>query len=192
MTASRETESRHLKTYRLLNRQGLLKVLHGVEEDQDLVASPGRNVRWAGSKVLGLPLFGKLVAHVRKGGVELGLGRKAGAVEATLPVDRSDLVLEIRVLGGAEELEESVLELVRVKRLVGPLAKVVGDELVKVLSSNETVERPDEVETLLIGDRAEGIIGINTLVADAELGELVILSVLLDSILCGSCVSNAY
>lgn len=46
------------------------------------------------------------------------------------------------------------------------------------------------METLLIGDRAEGIIRIDTLVADAELGELVILSVLLDSLLCGTCVSG--
>lgn len=174
----------------MLNRQRLLKVLHSVKEDQHLVTSPQRNVRRARDEVLALPLFSQLVAHVRKGGVELGFGGKAGAVEATLPIDRSNLALEIRVLGGAEELEEGVLELVRVKRLVGPLAKIVWDELVKVLSSDETVETPDEVETLLVGNRAEGIIGVDTLVADAELCELVILSVLLDGLLCKTFVSR--
>ena len=179
-----------LETYRLLDRQGLLEVLHGIEEDQHLVSSPGRNIRRAGGKVVALPLLSQFVAHIRKGGVEFGLGGKAGAVEAALPVNRGDLFLEIRVLGAAEELEEGVLELVGVKRLVGPLAKVVRDELVKVLSSNEAVEGPDKVETLLIRDCAECIIGIDTLVADAELCELVILSVLLDSLLCGTCVSK--
>lgn len=174
----------------MLNRQRLLKVLQGVKEDQHLVTSPRRHVRRARREVFALPLFSQLVAHVRKGGVKLGLGGKAGAVEATLPIDRSNLVLEIRVLGGAEELEEGVLELVRVKRLVGPLAKIVWDELVKVFSSNETVETPDEVETLLVGNRAEGIIGVDTLVADAELCKLVILSVLLDGLLCKTFVSG--
>lgn len=42
----------------------------------------------------------------------------------------------------------------------------------------------DKVEALLIGDRAEGIVGVDALVADAELGELVVFAIRLDRLLC--------
>ena len=104
-------------------------------------------------------------------------------IKAVVPVNRRNLLLQVGILRGTKELEEGVLELKRVQGLVGPLSEIVGDELVKVLSANEAVKIVDEVKSLFIGNRTEGIIRVNALVADAELGELVVLSVLLDGLL---------
>jgi hypothetical protein len=60
----------------------------------------------------------------------------------------------------------------------------VGDELVKVLAPDEPVKGVHEVEALLIRHRAESIIRVDALVADAQLGILVILTILLNCLLC--------
>ena len=83
----------------------------------------------------------------------------------------------------AEELEKRVPELEGIQRLVGPLGEVVGNELVEVLPPNQPVEVVDKVKALLIRNSAEGIVGVNALVADAELCELVVFAVRVDGLL---------
>lgn len=167
----------------MLDCQRLLKVLDRVQEYENLVAGPGCNVGRAGREVLLLPLMCQVVADIDEGGVEVGLRRKTGAEEAALPVDRRDLVLQARIFWGAEELKEGVSELVGVQRLVGPLAEVIRDELVEVLTPDEAVEVVNEVEALLVGHRAESIVRVYALVADAQLGELVVFPKLLNRLL---------
>jgi hypothetical protein len=126
-----------------------------------------------------------LEAHIDEGRVEFGLRRKAGVEETALPVDPGEFVLQMGVLWTAEKVEKGSFELVRVQRLVRPLRKVVGNELVKVLPPDKAVEGVDEVEALLVGHRAEGIIRVNALVADAKLGVLLaLLAELLNRLLC--------
>ena len=48
------------------------------------------------------------------------------------------------------------------------------DELVKVLSPDEAIQVVDEVESLLVRDGAERVVGVGTFKVDDELGELVI------------------
>ena len=57
------------------------------------------------------------------------------------------------------------------------------DELVEVFASNQTVEVVDEVESLFVGHCAEGIIGVDALVADGEPGERVVFTKLGDRLL---------
>lgn len=163
----------------LRGRQRLLEILHGLQEHELLVARPGRHVRVGGLEVLALPLLGEFVADVDERGVELGLGRQAGAVEPLLPVDRGQFVSQAGVLRLAEELEVGGLEVVLVQGFPGPFGEVEGDELVKGFPADQPFEVPDEVEALLVGNSGEGVIRVDGLsalapVADVELCKLVV------------------
>lgn len=57
-------------------------------------------------------------------------------------------------------------------------------ELVEMLPAHEPVKVVQEVEALLVWNRAEGILGVDTLVVDDEFCELVRLSKQLHRILC--------
>lgn len=190
---------------RFLDGQGLRKVLHGVEEDELLVAGPALDILGGGGVVLRFrsasakmkqrftcysfraylapPLLGKGVADVDERSVELRLGRQARCVEAALPVDGGDLVFQMSILGLVEKLDEGVTELKGVERLVRPLGEVVGDELVEVFTADGAVQVPDQVETLLVGDGAENIIWVDAGMVNGQLGVGVVLAKLGDGLL---------
>lgn len=83
-----------------------------------------------------------------------------------------------------EEVQEGVTELPRVQRLAGPLVKVVGDELVKVVAANDPLQVVHEVETLLVGHLAVDVFGVHIVVLDDELGVLWDVPELLNGVLC--------
>lgn len=58
------------------------------------------------------------------------------------------------------------------------------DELVEVVSADETFEVVNEVKALLIGHLAVGVLGVNTVVIDDKLGVLMVLAELRDRVLC--------
>ena len=125
-----------VETYRLLNSKRRFEILHGVQENEHLVALHRLNVRCMGNKACALPLVDQAVTHIDERRIKLGLGRKTRVVEPTIPVNRGKLVLQLRVLGRAEKVEERLLELEGIERLVRPCFEVVGDELVKVLPAH--------------------------------------------------------
>jgi hypothetical protein len=137
-----------------------------------------------------LPLLGKGHAAVDIGRVEFRLRRQARIVEALFPRNLGELLLDLSIAIVIEEVQERLLKLERVKTLASPRLKVVGDKLVKVFTPNKSVQIPDEVETLLIGNGAEGILRVYTLVADDQLGELMVLSEQLNSALYEICISK--
>lgn len=59
----------------------------------------------------------------------------------------------------------------------------MGDELVKGVAANEALEVVEEVEALLVGNGAEGVIGVDALVVDDELGELGVVAEECDGVL---------
>lgn len=134
-----------------------------------------------------LPLLGQGYTAVDVGSVKFRLGRQARSVESLLPRDLCNLFLDIFIAVGIEEVEESLLELKRVETLAGPGLEVMRDELVKVLTSYELLEIPQEMEALLIRHSAEGVFGIHALVADDEFGELVLSTQEFYSVLCQVC-----
>lgn len=59
----------------------------------------------------------------------------------------------------------------------------MGDELVKVVAADQAVQVVEEVEALFVGNLAVDILGVDVLVADDELGVLMVLAKLLDCVL---------
>ncbi len=170
-------------SYRFLHRQRLREILDSIQEHKNLVSGPRSSISSTGREVAILPLLGKSIADINEGGIKFGLGREAGVVESAFPVDRCDLVLQAGVFRSAEEVKESSLEIVRIQGLGRPRSKVVRDELVEVFAANQTVEVVDKVKALLVGHSAEGIIGVDALVADGEPGKRVVLAKLGDRLL---------
>lgn len=83
-----------------------------------------------------------------------------------------------------EKVQKCVPELERVEGLAGPLGKVVRDEFVKGFTADESVKIVQEVEALFISDGAVDVLGVDILVADDELGVLVVFAEELDRVLC--------
>lgn len=131
-----------------------------------------------------LPLGSQLVASIDHAGVENRLLRETRSVELGIPVNGGNLGLDLLVAETVEEVHKGIAELERVKRLVGPLGEVVGDELVKGGAADEAVQVVEEVEALLVGNGAVDVLGVDVVVADDELGVLVVGTKVADSILC--------
>lgn len=120
---------------------------------------------------------------VGKGGVKLGLRRQARGIEFALPVDGGYLLLDLFITQVVEEVYKGIPELKRVQRLASPLCEVVGDKLVEVVSANEAIQVVKEVEALLISNSAVDILRVHVVVANDELGVLVVLAKVCNSIL---------
>jgi hypothetical protein len=121
-----------------------------------------------------LPLLSQGQAAVDVGCIEFRLGRKPGSIKPLLPRNLGDLLLDFFIPKRIEEVEESLLELEGVETLASPRLEVMWDELVKVFTSNQFLQIPQKMEAFLIRYSTECIFGVYTLVANDELGELMV------------------
>lgn len=129
------------------------------------------------------PLCSQFITLTSKGHVELGLGRQAWSIEFGFPVNGSNLLLELLIAQAVEEIDKRIPELKRVERLSGPLCEVVRNELVKVLSANETVQVVKEVEALFVSNSAVNILRVHVIMADDEFCVFVVLAKVCNGIL---------
>ena len=128
-----------------------------------------------------LPFVCEGIHRVHEGGVEVRFGRVPGSVEPGVPIElRGQLPRDVGVR--AEEVEDRRLEVVAIEALASPLCKVVWHKGVEFLLADQPLDVIQEMETLLVRDAREGIIGILALEVEDQFREVVVLSILLDRV----------
>lgn len=130
-----------------------------------------------------LPFRGQFIADRYHAEIEVWLRWQTRGVEPSFPVNRGNLLLDCFVTQAVEEIQERVPELKRIERFAGPFGEVVGNKLVKGLAAYQPIQIPQEVKALFVGYCAVNILGIDILVADDELGVLMVFAEEINSIL---------
>lgn len=67
-----------------------------------------------------------------------------------------------------------MLEFKRIKALPSPCLEIMWNEVVEVLTADQLLQIPQEMEALFVRNSTESILGVYTLVTDDELGKFMV------------------